>query len=279
MEPNEALSVNLTDLSTTDYGYFALNVMLNGKNQFFTQINHSLYAMDEGWNVVAFDLETIDMNLSTVTSIPQDNSSLDCWPCLASDANRGYIFVIGGGGGNVLFRAFRISDGVWINGLNLTDIRLNALCIFDDETDILYAIGGEGQQSVEIMEMTLFAESNGTDTSEWTLLEHELPEDYVNGRAHLHRDDILLFAGIGDAVKARDPSEFYVIERFGDHFMYRPDGLSSVIGRLAPLSIIVNDIFYVFSGSGTDGTLLTSWEWVDLNVNESWYDFIDLLVI
>ena len=268
-ENMQALSLNLDDFGTTDYGLNALSIALDGLSQYYTQINHTLYVLDDFATIYAFDLETVNLNSNAGVVLDSSRVWAASSSCLTADTNRGYIFMIDGG--NSMLNTILISDGQSIGISDTNFSRPNLVCIYDDQTDILYAIGGEGYKSVLTMEVTPYIEAaeNGTPEPVWSQMPDGLPDVFCCGQAFLYRDDILLI-GSRDA-DLSDPMSFYIIERFGDHSIYSADyGLSLVTPRIGASAIIVDDILYLFSGTNAERSSLTSWEYV--NLSTIWYD-------
>ena len=178
----------------------------------------------------------------------------------------GYLFIIGGMNSSNASSYINLTSSTeyaWTDGPAMHHERSKALCIVDERTNTLYAIGGEGYSDMESFDVT-------SPFSEWSLLDATLPSDICCGNAMLYGDYIFL-------VGAPTPSSkvvVFVIDR-SSQSVYSPDGLSLVMDRVGPSSIIIDDILYLFSGEDLYGDALTSWEYVCLNGD--WYAFSSFL--
>ena len=172
----------------------------------------------------------------------------------------GYLYLIGGMAGSTALSVIDLTNtsiSGWTYGPYLNEGRTKAVCIVDEETDILYAIGGEGRKTVETLAITL-------TNSSWRLLDNVLPSEFCCGQAMMYGDYILL---IGSETESSEMTVL-VIDRF-NHSMYSADGLSFVTPRVGASSIIIDGILYVFSGDDMEGNGLTSWEYACLDGD--WY--------
>eukprot|EP01084_Bolivina_argentea_P206259 352196_1 len=103
----QRVDYDITLDKTVDQGIYALSEDVHGfSNQFYTQIEHTLYFIDAGWrHVIMYDLATDNDFLDTLTNVPQNATYSSC---LTSSTD--LLFVTGH---STLFQIFNISSLQW----------------------------------------------------------------------------------------------------------------------------------------------------------------------
>eukprot|EP01084_Bolivina_argentea_P291736 501423_1 len=241
---------------TVDQGINAISHNIDGRAQYYTQVNEILYMIRD--NVIAtYNMKTKVFNPTLISmTISQDSPG---FACLASTEE--YLFIVGGYNGAYIsaVQALEISSTTWVPGIsNMLFARDDAACIVHPVTDELFVISGIDGTIYPIGIEKLFV-GNNIQSQIWQFVNHVYAV-YRRARAVAYKNYILLIGGSFETINVI--GQFIsVIDIF--------TGAVTIGGHLNtnianPGAIIVNNDIYLFGGD-------TSFDDKDYDVNTIQY--------
>eukprot|EP01083_Nonionella_stella_P084019 232446_1 len=191
---------------TIDHDLDALSAPIQGfakqsgsyGRQFYTQIKHTLYFIDERWGtVIMYNLAKDNDYFYTIASIPQ-YETYNYESCLTSTT--GLLFVTGQ---SAVFRIFNISSSLWLSSGNTYDDippmntnRSFHSCVFDEIQNMLWVMGGDDGDSEYLQSVeTISIVDDQHIGTEWDNSVYDLYYKVVSASAAWYQGFIFVMGG------------------------------------------------------------------------------------
>eukprot|EP01084_Bolivina_argentea_P204255 348794_1 len=233
-----------------DNGISSISKPIVGGSQFYTQINHILYIIDNiGDKVLIYNMETkIFINNIFI------DTNVGIYGCLTSSTE--YLYIIGGynqidNNLNTL-QILNISSNEWLSGMpTMQQDRIRLSCILHPSSNKLYAIGGFGKFPANYLDsIEVISVLDDITSNQWTYNNNTLMTETADSRAIIFKDEIWVIGGN----YFDNPTSYYLSSTqiiniysgkvsFGEELIYGVENTAA---------IMIDDIIYVFGGANYD---------------------------
>eukprot|EP01083_Nonionella_stella_P246514 855775_1 len=159
-----------------------------GYAQFCAQIQNILYMKDfDSASLSTFDMKTKAFTRRYINEYPI--TSIQMQTCVASSPIHAQLFVVGGCCYLSTVSVYNIPSSEWLNNVPLMQTgRSDVSCNVHPTTDTLYAIGGQGLSTIEIIHI------NDITNNNWEYIE-SLSEPLATTRSVIYRNSIYIIGG------------------------------------------------------------------------------------